>query len=356
MKKIRYGLIGLLLLVGAVTTAEAEVSISIGLPRVSIGINLPMFPELVRVPGYPVYYAPRLSGNYFFYDGLYWVYQDDTWYASSWYNGPWEYVEPFDVPLFILRVPVRYYRLHPAYFRGWRANEPPRWGDHWGREWEHQRQGWERWDRRSAPTPAPLPVYQRQYSGSQYPRGEQQQTLHRREYRYEPRDAMVRQHAQKPAESKAARPAQREMRDEPERRSQQQPAAPASSRVQPSKRADEKVQRSTPARQEQRGPAREQRPQPVTAQPERQAPAAREQGQRSQPRAESQPASARQEQRGPAREQRQEPVTAQPERQAPAAQEQGQRSQPRRESRQPKRPRGQDQQKDEEERGRERTR
>jgi hypothetical protein len=57
--------------------------------QVSIGINVPIYPRLVVVPGYPVYYAPQLDSNYFFYDGLYWVFQDDNWYQSSWYNGPW---------------------------------------------------------------------------------------------------------------------------------------------------------------------------------------------------------------------------------------------------------------------------
>jgi len=60
-----------------------QVSVGIALPGVSIGINVPVYPELVRVPGYPVYYAPQLGANFFFYDGMYWVYQGDDWYASS---------------------------------------------------------------------------------------------------------------------------------------------------------------------------------------------------------------------------------------------------------------------------------
>ena len=47
-------------------TAEVRVGISIGLPHLSIGINVPAYPDLVLVPGYPVYYAPHLHGNYFF--------------------------------------------------------------------------------------------------------------------------------------------------------------------------------------------------------------------------------------------------------------------------------------------------
>jgi hypothetical protein len=121
------------MLFASATSAIAQVSvgIGIGLPGLSIGINLPAYPEMVPVPGYPVYYAPRLSSNFFFYDGMYWVYQGDNWYASSWYNGPWGMVGPESVPLFVLRIPVRYYRSPPPYFYGWQPDGPPRWGEHW---------------------------------------------------------------------------------------------------------------------------------------------------------------------------------------------------------------------------------
>jgi hypothetical protein len=179
-----------------ITTASAQVSVAIGLPGVSIGINMPVYPELVRVPGYPVYYAPQVSSNYFFYDGMYWVYQRDNWYASSWYNGPWGLVAPQAVPLYILRVPVRYYRQPPTYFHGWHADAPPRWGEHWGSSWEQSHGGWDNWNRNAVPAPAPLPVYQRQYSGTRYPQVEQQQMLQSQNYRYQPRDAVVQQHYQ----------------------------------------------------------------------------------------------------------------------------------------------------------------
>ena len=219
MKKIRYGLIVLSILVCSATSATAQVSIGIGLPNISIGINLPLFPELVPVPGYPVYYAPRMDANYFFYDGLYWVYMDDNWYASSWYNGPWGIVQPYYVPLFILRIPVSYYRQPPMFFRGWQSNAPPRWGQHWGRDWEQRRSGWDRWNRGSAPAPAPLPVYQRQYSGDRYPRQvEQQQQLRTQQYRYQPRETAVRQHFQE-LERKAPAPVQRGKQEAPPVRS-----------------------------------------------------------------------------------------------------------------------------------------
>jgi hypothetical protein len=196
---MRYVIIGMALLLCPVISAQAQISVGIRLPSIDIGINVPTYPRLVRVPGYPVYYDPQADSNYFFYDGQYWVYRDDNWYASSWYNGPWEAVGPEAVPLFVLRVPVRYYRQPPSYFRGWRADAAPRWDQHWGNDWARGRPGWDRWDRRSAPRPAPLPVYQRQYSGDRYPRApEQQHQIHSQNYHYQPREAVVRQHYQPP--------------------------------------------------------------------------------------------------------------------------------------------------------------
>jgi len=206
---MRYVFIVLSMTFGLMTSVAAQLSVGIGLPGVSIGINVPIFPELVRVPGYPVYYAPGLQSNFFFYDGMYWVYRGDNWYASSWYNGPWSLVEPEAVPVFVLRIPVRYYRRPPTYFRGWQADAPPRWGEHWGNAWQEHRRGWDRWDRRSAPPPAPLPVYQRKYPADRYPQAQQQQALRSQNYHYEPRDAMVRQHLQAQAPQQAQPPAQR---------------------------------------------------------------------------------------------------------------------------------------------------
>ncbi len=256
MKRIRYGFIVLMMLLCSVTSAEAEVSVFIGAPHVSIGINLPMYPELVAVPGYPVYYAPRLNANYFFYDGMYWVYQDDNWYASSWYNGPWGFVEPYYVPLFVLRVPVRYYRQPPVYFRGWPQHAPPRWGHHWGPEWEQQRRGWDQWQRSSAPKRAPLPTYQRQYSGERYPRVEEQHEIRSKQYRYQPREKAVREHFQQ-LEQRAPAPAQREREDEPRRTSPRQEDDRDGVRSQPQQRGpviQKQSQQPEAVQREQKGP------------------------------------------------------------------------------------------------------
>src|SRR6476619_7087934 len=154
---MRNAIVAVAILIGSMTSAMAQVSVGVALPGVNIGINVPVYPELVPVPGYPVYYAPQLNSNYFFYDGAYWDYQRDNWYASSWYNGPWGLVAPEAVPLFVLRVPVRYYRRPPAYFYGWRNDASPRWDEHWGNAWSQSHNGWDTWNRASSPSPAPLP-------------------------------------------------------------------------------------------------------------------------------------------------------------------------------------------------------
>lgn len=184
------------------STAPAQVS-------VHVGVDFSSYPRLARVPGYPVYYSPGAPANLFFYDGLYWLYLDDGWYASTWYNGPWSWVDPFDVPLFVLRVPVRYYVVPPPYFRGWRGEAPPRWGEHWGADWDRRRPDWDRWDRRHTPPPAPLPVYQRAYGADRYPSPEEQRRLQQRQYHYRPREpvAQTQLHAPVPAAAQPRPPA-----------------------------------------------------------------------------------------------------------------------------------------------------
>jgi hypothetical protein len=164
------------------SAAQAQVSFRVGVavPGVRIGINVPAYPELAPVPGYPVYYAPDLDANLFFYDGYYWTFADDTWYSSTWYNGPWYLVPAERVPDFILRIPVGFYRRPPPYFLHWNRNEPPRWAQHWGARWQRSRPDWDRWNRRAPPPRAPLPRYQRGYPQQHYPGPAEQRILENR--------------------------------------------------------------------------------------------------------------------------------------------------------------------------------
>jgi hypothetical protein len=282
---MRSGFVVLWLLLCSITSAGAQLSIGIAAPGVSIGISVPVYPELVPVPGYPVYYAPQMNSNYFFYDGLYWVYQRDHWYASSWYNGPWGLVAPEVVPLFVLRVPVRYYRRPPTYFHAWASDMSPRWGEHWGNAWEQQHSGWDNWNRASIPAPAPLPVYQQQYSGNRYPRVEQQQVLQTQNYRYQPQDAVVLQHYQAqrvqtaPAATAQATPvvpqqknaAQRDQRNSNRTLAPAQVAQPSANAPPPATKAPVQQSGSTappPRQQPQQGMAQQQAQPPANQHPQ----------------------------------------------------------------------------------------
>jgi hypothetical protein len=253
MRKLCHAILVLGLLLSPAARADdvaVSIGIGIGTPHASIGIHVGDYPRLVAVPGYPVYYAPRLQANFFFYDGLYWVFEDDDWYASYWYNGPWWYVRPLAVPVYLLRVPVRYYHHPPPYFRGWRRDAPPRWGDYWGHEWEQQRSGWDRWNHRAVPPLAPLPAYQRRYSGDDYPRQvERQRALQQQHYRYQPRDPAVRQGYQQRYQ---------------DRYQERRPPPPPQSGQYPREQRDFREQR---APQSQRPQGREDRPQGRDASP-----------------------------------------------------------------------------------------
>jgi hypothetical protein len=194
---------------------------------VNLAINVVQYPALQRIPGYPVYYAPGLHANYFFYDGLYWVYMDDAWYASPWYDGPWDLVAIDSVPLFLLRVPVRYYVYRPVIFSGWVMNAPPRWDTVWGPGWARRHPNWQHWNRAAVPAPAPLPSYQRQFTRANYPNEVQRRELAQQHYRYIPHDPQVRRQPQAHLAETANRAPER---SRPERQLQAHLERPAETR------------------------------------------------------------------------------------------------------------------------------
>lgn len=184
MKRI---LLAALLFLSAILPAAAQ-------EYYDIDVDLPQYPEMLPVPDSPVYYAPAVDSNYFFYDGLYWDYFNDRWYASPWYNGPWSYVDPIYVPTYVLWVPIRYYHHHPAHWHGWNVNGPPKWGQHWGADWQARHNEYYRGNP-SSNARAPLPEYQRTYSRANYPRAVNQQSyLHSQHYAYRPQERVVQQH------------------------------------------------------------------------------------------------------------------------------------------------------------------
>ncbi len=246
-----------MLLLGRSAAVEAQISVGIGLPSVSIGVNFGAFPNLVLIPGYPVYYDPQVDANYFFYGGDYWIFRNDNWYSSSWYNGPWQEVNPYGVPLYVLRVPVRYYGQPPPYFQGWVGDDAPRWGDHWGHDWEQRRAGWDRWNRGSVPAAAPLPVYQRRYAHDRYPATlAQQRTIQYQNHYRQPRPSMARPQAavNRQHADGQRRAVQQQRYQNPQQRYAQQPHA-----------AQQQHYARPP--QEQQGPMRGGRPAPAMRSP-----------------------------------------------------------------------------------------
>jgi hypothetical protein len=252
---MRKFLIALCLAVAGLVSMPAAAQLSFGFSSggVRLGINVPVYPRLVPVPGYPVYWAPDVNANYFFYDGMYWLFYDDNWYGSQWYNGPWYAVPPDEVPLFVLRVPVRYYHHRPAYFRGWALNDAPRWDQLGGRAWSDPPGDSPRWHLNRAPARAPLPNYQRNYSGNRYPNVERQRTEQARNYRYQPRDEGVRRHWEgQRGEGAAAPQAQPQRREE---RRGQGPQAREERRGQAPQAREERRGQAPQAREERRGQA-----------------------------------------------------------------------------------------------------
>jgi hypothetical protein len=120
-------------LLGSAGLTQAQVS-------VDIGIHLGSPPPLVAVPETSVSYSPSVNGNFFFYDGGYYVYRRGAWYMAPRYSGPWQLVAAEYVPRPLLAVPIRYYRVPPAEWKQWRAEAAPHWVPAYGRRWEERHQ------------------------------------------------------------------------------------------------------------------------------------------------------------------------------------------------------------------------
>ncbi len=144
-------------------------------PRVSIGVNvqipllpqivLPAPPSLVVVPGTNVYVAPDVQGDFVFYQGLWWRPYEGYWYSAPSYRGPWEYVDPEEVPRSVYDLPPNFRSTYRQYHRLNHQEVERNW-----RRWEREHH-WDRDDRR----------HRDEYRGDRYDhRGDGQ---HMRNYR-----------------------------------------------------------------------------------------------------------------------------------------------------------------------------
>jgi hypothetical protein len=110
-----------MLFLGASATAS-DVKINIGLGVPPIVLTAP--PQLVVVPGTPVYYAPDVSANLFFYKGRYYTVANSVWSMAPAYGGPWTVIQIGQVPAPVVAVPVEYYKIPPGQLK---KHGPPPW-------------------------------------------------------------------------------------------------------------------------------------------------------------------------------------------------------------------------------------
>lgn len=115
------------LLPGAPSSAsDLSISIGIGTPPPAPPVIMAA-PPLVVVPGSPVYYAPEVPVNIFFYGGRYYTFHDEAWFRATTHNGPWNVIAVKKVPRPVLTVPVEYYNVPPDH---WKQGGPPPWAGH----------------------------------------------------------------------------------------------------------------------------------------------------------------------------------------------------------------------------------
>ena len=97
------------------TSAEVNVHVGIGLPLPIVLI--PAAPAVVCIPDTPVYYAPDVGIDIFFYSGHWYRPYRGYWYRATYYNGPWAYLPPQRVPAVLVHLPANNYNVPPGHQR-----------------------------------------------------------------------------------------------------------------------------------------------------------------------------------------------------------------------------------------------
>ncbi len=102
-----------------------SIGVTLGNPPPPPPIVLQAPPQLAVVPGTPVYYAPSVSFNFFFYAGRHYVFHEGAWFVATSFGGPWTFIALERVPQPILAVPVVYYKIPPGHWKN--KTGPPPW-------------------------------------------------------------------------------------------------------------------------------------------------------------------------------------------------------------------------------------
>ena len=85
------------------------------MPLPAVVISEP--PAVVLIPGTPVYYAPDVGIDLFFYSGRWYRKHNGYWYRATYYNGPWAYMSAQRVPTVLVHLPPDYYNVLPGHQR-----------------------------------------------------------------------------------------------------------------------------------------------------------------------------------------------------------------------------------------------
>lgn len=163
MKRIFMMAALLALLVPALLPAKSEAAVSVGVsfhvgdPYRGLSLHFSSAPRLALIPASQVYYVPNYDRDLYRYGNTWYTKQDDCWYQSSSYNGPFVQIAVSSVPRPIWNIPNRYrrgwdgsqahaysaprYQAPTSYGRGWNR------GGNQGRNGNQGQNGWQRNDR-----------------------------------------------------------------------------------------------------------------------------------------------------------------------------------------------------------------
>lgn len=92
---------------------DVNVGINVGTPAPPPVIVAP--PQLVVVPGTPVYFVPSAAFNVFVFGGKYYSFHNGVWFLASGHKGPWKVIALESVPQPVRGVPISYYKIPPGH-------------------------------------------------------------------------------------------------------------------------------------------------------------------------------------------------------------------------------------------------
>ncbi|HEX5032225.1 MAG TPA: hypothetical protein VFX78_12305 [Candidatus Eisenbacteria bacterium] len=142
------------LLVPAMLPAKSEAAVSVGVsfhvgdPYRGLSLHFQSAPDLALIPASSVYYVRNYDRDLYRYGRSWYYVEDNCWYQSSSYNGPFVRIAVSSVPRPIYNVPTRYRRAW-----GGPPSHAPAYGYHRNQGQDRNDNGWNRGgDRGSNPS------------------------------------------------------------------------------------------------------------------------------------------------------------------------------------------------------------